>query len=43
MDGKIWVNTGQYGKEIIFSSVNSFFGRVSAMDMGRHKLVVKRD
>ena len=43
MDGKIGVNAGQSGKEMTFPSVNSFFGSVTAMDVGRCKLVVKRD
>ena len=43
MDGKIGVNAGQAGKEMTFPSVNRFFGNVSTMDVGRHKLVVKRD
>ena len=43
MDGKIGVNSGQAGKEMTFLSVDSFLGRVSAMDVGRRKLVRKRD
>ena len=43
MDGKIRVNAGQTGKEMIFKSFNRFFRGVSAMDVGRRKLVVKRD
>ena len=41
MDGKIGVNAGQAGKEMKFPSVDSFSGGISAMDMGRRKLVVK--
>ena len=43
MDGKIRVNNGQAGKEMTFPSFDSFFGGVSAMDVGRRKLVVKLD
>ena len=43
MDGKTRVNTGQSGKEMTFPSVDSFFGGVSAMNVGRRKLVVKRN
>ena len=43
MDGKIGVNTGQAGKEVKFPSVDSFFVGVSAMDVGRRKLVGKRN
>ena len=43
MDGKIGVNAGQAGKEVKFPSVDRFFSGVSAMDVGRHKLVGKRD
>ena len=42
-DGKIGVNAGQAGKEMTFPSVDSFFGGVSAMDVGKHKVVVKRE
>ena len=43
MEGKIRVNNGQAGKEMTFPSFYSFFGGVSAMDVGRRKLLVKRD
>ena len=43
MDGKIGVNTGQAGKDVTFPSADSFFGGVSAMDVGRRRLVGKRD
>ena len=43
MDGKIGVNAGQAGKEMTFPSINSFFGGVSAMDVGRRKLVVNHN
>ena len=43
MDGKIGINTGQADKEMTFPGVDSFFGGVSAMDVGRHKLVFKRN
>ena len=43
MDGKIGVNAGQARKEMTFPCVDSFFGGVSAMDVVRRKLVVKRD
>ena len=43
MDGEIGVNAGQAGNEMTFPSVDSFFGGVSDMDVGRRKLVVKRD
>ena len=43
MDGKIGVNAGQAGKEMAFPIVDSFSGGVLAMDVGRHKLVVKRN
>ena len=40
MDGKMGVNSGKAGKEMTFPSVDRFFGGVSAMDVGRRKLVV---
>ena len=43
MNGKIGVNAGQAGKEMKFPSVDRFFGGVSAMYVGRRKLVVKRN
>ena len=43
MDGKIRVNSGQASKEMKFTMVDRFFGGVSEMDVGRRKLVVKRD
>ena len=43
MDGKIGVNDGQAEREMTFPSVNSFFGSVSVMDVGRRKLLVKHD
>ena len=41
MDGKIGVNAGQAGKEMKFPSVDIFFEGVSAMDVGRRKLLGK--
>ena len=43
MDGKIGVNAHQAGKKMTFPSVDRFFGSVSAMDVGRRKLVVNCD
>ena len=43
MDGKIRVNAGQAGKEMTFPSINSFFGGVGVWDVGRRKLVGKRN
>ena len=43
MDRKIGVDAGQAGKEVTFPSVNRISGGVSAMEVGRRKLVGKRN
>ena len=43
MDDKIGVNACQAGNEMTFPIFKSCFGGMSAMDVGRRKLVVKRD
>ena len=43
MDRKIRVDAGQSGKEMKFPRVDRCFSGVSAMDVGRRKLVVNCD
>ena len=43
MDGKIGVNASQSSKKVTFPSLDIFFSRVSAMKVGRRKLLDKCD